>query len=983
MPTAAIGVTPLNATIVNGQVVITQNGKVMTVTNSPNAIIKWNGFNIAVDEVVRFAQQNANSAVLNRVSGVAPSSILGTLTSNGRVFLINPNGIVFGAGARVDTAGLVASTLALSDKDFLNGNYSFQKNGLGENVTNNGTLISNAGSIALLGNTVQNNGIIKADHGSIMLLAGQSVTLVDIYNPALSLVVTAPDNKVINLGSLLGNGLKAALIAHDIQVSGLINANTAALNEHGEVVIKASGTAYVDGTITATNAAALASINLPDPSTQKRWQNAQQDANYGKGGQVQILGETLTLTSTAQLNTSGRLGGGSIFLGGGYQGKNADLPNALTTTVAPGATLHADALEYGHGGEIIVWSDKQTHAGGTLTARGGLLGGDGGLVETSGKQSLNVADISVDASARNHSASNGTWLMDPTNITIVSGAASGGGFNVSSVKDGDINAALNGGTNVVIDTHINNTTGNVGNVLFSGTADAGGAAIINKTLGGNTNLTVNADQNITLDAGARILASGIGTLNVALNTRANSSLITDLGGLSINGVAGVQTIQTNGGNVNFNGGVGGTLGISSMYMNNGQISTQGGDFNLNASSSKSTVDVGNSILSINSSNIAVAAGGVTINGNFDANTASAGQYSDMFLSASTIKATGSKPINITLSHDNNATFTNYGMYINNASTIQHDGSGDITLINSHQRLGVAGDGGGPVNNTAIYVRNSSHILQNGSGNITIDAAAGDVYRNAAPFRMIDLTDSIVAVNGDVNIHMPVNNIYDITTGTYKNTGLDVGLYGTIGGNNVSLTTNNDKLKSSELVLNQLTINAHNNLTLEGSGIIQNTGVNNPALNHFNVGGTVIFTPVGVVVDVGGAAAKANDTSGISDGFLTALGGANIFAIDLSQASGVNFNPGNTVNFTKGISISSTSATVPFNVTGTLSGQTVSIATSGPVSVSGTVHSVAGTSITANSLTETASGSISSSAGNVLIAGTTVTDVAGAANSAGN
>ena len=85
----------------------------------------------AAGEHTRFLQQSASSAVLNRVVGTDASSILGTLSSNGRVFLVNPHGIVFGAGARIDTAGFIASTLNITDSDFLQGKLKFEGGGMG------------------------------------------------------------------------------------------------------------------------------------------------------------------------------------------------------------------------------------------------------------------------------------------------------------------------------------------------------------------------------------------------------------------------------------------------------------------------------------------------------------------------------------------------------------------------------------------------------------------------------------------------------------------------------------------------------------------------------------------------------------------------------------------------------------------------------------------------------------------------------------
>ncbi len=120
---------PNGANVVSGQATFQATGKTLTVTNTPGAIINWNGFSIRADELARFQQQSAGSTVLNRVVGQDPSAILGALQSNGRVFVINPNGIVFGPGAQIDVAGLVASSLHLSNADFLSGRMQFREQG--------------------------------------------------------------------------------------------------------------------------------------------------------------------------------------------------------------------------------------------------------------------------------------------------------------------------------------------------------------------------------------------------------------------------------------------------------------------------------------------------------------------------------------------------------------------------------------------------------------------------------------------------------------------------------------------------------------------------------------------------------------------------------------------------------------------------------------------------------------------------------------
>jgi len=162
--------------VVHGQASFASTGQTLTVTNTPGAIINWQQFNINRGELTRFVQQSASSQVLNRVVGVDPSTILGALQSNGRVFLVNPNGIVFGAGAQVDVAGLVASTLNLSNGDFLANRLRFTDTPGAGNIKNESTLRSaGGGSVLLLAPNISNSGLISAPDGSILLAAGRSV----------------------------------------------------------------------------------------------------------------------------------------------------------------------------------------------------------------------------------------------------------------------------------------------------------------------------------------------------------------------------------------------------------------------------------------------------------------------------------------------------------------------------------------------------------------------------------------------------------------------------------------------------------------------------------------------------------------------------------------------------------------------------------------------------------------------------------------
>ena len=117
---------PTGPAVMSGAATFALSGKTLSVTNTPGTIINWQGFSVKADEVTRFIQQNAQSAVLNRVITQEQSAILGQLLSNGRVYLVNPNGITIGASARIDTSGFVASSLNLSDKDALAGKFKLQ-----------------------------------------------------------------------------------------------------------------------------------------------------------------------------------------------------------------------------------------------------------------------------------------------------------------------------------------------------------------------------------------------------------------------------------------------------------------------------------------------------------------------------------------------------------------------------------------------------------------------------------------------------------------------------------------------------------------------------------------------------------------------------------------------------------------------------------------------------------------------------------------
>ena len=170
---------PTGGQVTAGQAGITQSGSQLTINQgSASAIINWQSFSIGSQAAVTFNQPSSSSVALNRVVTGIPSLIFGKLTANGQVFLVNPGGILFGPGAQLNIGGLVATTMSISDADFLAGNYVFNSNGATSAVENQGSITASpGGTVALLAPTVVNEGTIAAPGGAVVLAAGEKIAL--------------------------------------------------------------------------------------------------------------------------------------------------------------------------------------------------------------------------------------------------------------------------------------------------------------------------------------------------------------------------------------------------------------------------------------------------------------------------------------------------------------------------------------------------------------------------------------------------------------------------------------------------------------------------------------------------------------------------------------------------------------------------------------------------------------------------------------
>jgi len=416
---------PSGLSVVSGQASVNHVGNLTQITNTPGAILNWQQFNIDLGQTTQFIQQNASSQVFNRVTGGEVSKILGTLQSNGQVFLINPAGVFFGSGAVIDTAGFLASSLAASNADLMNGHLRFTA-GPGEAgaIVNQGQLKTHSGgSIVLLAPNVENSGIIHAD-GDVLLAAGHSVTVVDMKHPAIGLTVSAKAGEnAVNLGRVIGQN--ASLFASLVQQDGVVEATGVQSGPGGVVRFVAQHGAQL-GANSSTTANGMDGGRIEVTAGQGDAVVAgqlQANGEHGQGGKVTVTGQRVALLQGASVQADGTNGGGVVHVGGGWKGQDNTISNAQHTVIQQGAQVSANALTHGHGGEVVAWSDGHTEVASSLQAKAGQAGGDGGRVETSGKQSLNVS-VAANTSAPQGKA--GQWVIDPANLTVVDQIPPGG-----------------------------------------------------------------------------------------------------------------------------------------------------------------------------------------------------------------------------------------------------------------------------------------------------------------------------------------------------------------------------------------------------------------------------------------------------------------------------------------------------------------------------------------------------------------------------
>ncbi|MCX7282348.1 MAG: filamentous hemagglutinin N-terminal domain-containing protein, partial [Alphaproteobacteria bacterium] len=480
---APLAAQPVGPSLVAGQAQVSSFGATTYVNQSTNkAIINWQDFSVSAGSAVQFNQPSSSSITLNRVTGSGISNIDGSIRSNGQVWLLNPNGLLFGSGASINVGGLLAATSDIANRDFEDGRYNFAGGRGG--IVNNGVIkASNGGSVILSAPSVTNRGLIQASAGHVVLGGTDTFTVDFNGDHLLSYAVGANSSggSVTNTGKIStpgGRVLLTARAASDVRDAvinntGMIEA-TSVREERGEIILEAEGGGVSNsGTIDVSGKVA------------------------GEvGGTVKVLGNAVAIEDGANIDASGHAGGGTVLIGGNSRGEGLEI-NAQSTRVG-NAAINASAIATGNGGKVVVYSTGNATVSGSITAKGGAVSGNGGAIETSG-HFLSLSGISVDAGL------GGDWLLDPFDLTVTTGDAVA------------INNTLNAGTNVSLQTSATGAS-EAATRNSSGLGDIYIEAPISWSSAANLKLSAYRDINFN----ASITISGAGSLSIVTANAGNN-----------------------------------------------------------------------------------------------------------------------------------------------------------------------------------------------------------------------------------------------------------------------------------------------------------------------------------------------------------------------------------------------------------------------------------------------------------------------------
>ncbi len=698
---------PTGGVVARGVVTISQTSTTQAATmavnqSSQRAVVKWGSFNLGSAATLNFVQPNAQAVTLNRVNDSNPSQIFGRINANGQVFITNSNGVYFAPGSSVDVGALTATTHSISDDNFMAANYAFERNGASGKIINEGHINAALGGyVALLAPEVQNSGVVVARAGTVAMAAGELITLKIDDKGSLAGITTTPST----IASLIEN--KQAVQAPD----GQIILSSLAVNKLQGGIIRNSGSLEANSLVS-------------------------------KGGKIFLEGDDITLASTSKIDANGKTGGGTVLVGGDWQG-SGDMRQATRVTMEAGASIDASAIDRGDGGKVVLWSDvhnpdSQTIVHGKIRSEAGSNGGNGGAIETSGHY-LNVDDIQVSTQATKGEA--GKWLLDPYDVTISTSATVtetliGGVYTPSGSASNILNTALQ-------------TALASGNVEVSTTGS--GAQTGNIKINTGTTITWSSANTLKLSATGEIYGYGNITRNgsgaLIFNQEGNSTNT----GVFSGGYAGVVSGT---GSVTKSGA--GTLLVSGSNTYTGATLVNTGTLKAGTASS------------LGSNSAVTVASGATLN--LNGKSIQIGSLSG----AGTINLDGLSGGALTIGGDNGTADFSGNIASTLFGTIKKVGTGTQTLSgpntftstvsvsNGTLKLGAASDGTkgplGGVSTATVYIDTTGTLDLNGYSPIAgralqikgtlLNSGSDDVTWSGT---IVGTTASIISTGGTINL----------------------------------------------------------------------------------------------------------------------------------------------------------------------------------------------------------------------------------------
>ncbi|HVZ62967.1 MAG TPA: autotransporter-associated beta strand repeat-containing protein, partial [Lacunisphaera sp.] len=781
---------PEGGTVVAGAATIANAANSTVVTAGNNSVLRWSSFNVGADHTVQFVQPGASARVLNWIGGLTPSQIDGALLANGRVYLLNPQGVYFGRTAVVDVAGLYAIGGSMTKEDFLTGMDRFSVTG---DVRNAGSIRGDF--VALVGRSVANTGSIVSPGGFIGLASGDRVYLGqnggNIYvdaGPSASAATPAAGTGVANSGSIDAGRGQAVLAAGDLYSVAIAHDGRLA-GRDVQLQGQGKGDVLVSGRIDASAHSA-----------------------GDTGGHVEVTGERVGLVGSAAINASGPAGGGTILVGGDLHGANAAVRNASQTFVGPTATLNADATQSGNGGKVVVWSDNTTRFFGGISARGGQAGGDGGAAEVSGKQNLTFAGTADLDALR---GVGGSLLLDPDDLYV--------------------GVDPNPGVTATQDT----------TDPFQATDGVNNYFVLASAFSGNTSYTLAANHDVIFNAGVTFGTAGGNTVSVTATNAITSTgftVATSGGNLTLNSATmALGAIDTGSGLLTINNS--GAATQSGVFAGSGGLTKTGsGALTLdqaNTYTGGTSINQGTLILNNNSG---VSSGSLTL-ANGTTLTGSLGQ--NRILSNSVVLTSGTATIHVPFSGGDDFTFNGV---ISGAGglNITSDFSGRSVTLNSANSFlgGVTLDGTGGTYPT-LAISNAGAL---GAGTLTSKIPV------ANPTGGLFVINGNLSAGGGVTNAIVINSGSRLSVSTTSAAELSgvisgTGSFSKLGTGTVTLSGTNTYGGATTISGGVLSVSSLANIGSNGNiGTGDNTSAATNAASLVLDGGTLQYTGAGETTD---------------------------------------------------------------------------------------------------------------------------------------